>query len=445
MKVNRLFIIGILVFLAVMFYIEYNLPKKFIWNPTFNQYDPQPFGSKIFDDVVSHSYPDGYSVSRETFYQLLDDSVHKKSILAVEQRLNLEKVHVESLLKLVRAGSKVMLVTQSPGYYLADTLNLSYSYGYFRMKDLREYVSKTPVRDSIVWVGELSGGKTYFDFYPHLFSTSMATRKSVYPGEAFQEIIEPVDKYITKDSLRKRYNIVNRMEILAHRNQPLDYYYGSNDSILSHKNILAVSLHIGEGEIILVSTPLLFTNYGMLDRDNAAYIFRLLSRLKGYPLVRLESYSSITDKQQSPLRFMLANRSLQWALYVGMILILFFMFFNAKRKQRAIPIVRKPDNKSLEFTKLIGTLYYQKKNYAGLVRMNYIYMTENLRRLANIDLENNEDGDLCERISDKTGLNTDKVSKLLSRLNEVVHNDVPVTDREMKQLIDGMNEIINNL
>ena len=52
MKGNRLFIIGILVFLGIMFWIEYNLPKKFIWNPTFNQYDKQPFGSKIFDDVV---------------------------------------------------------------------------------------------------------------------------------------------------------------------------------------------------------------------------------------------------------------------------------------------------------------------------------------------------------------------------------------------------------
>ena len=48
MKGSRWFILAMVLFLAVMFLVEYNLPKKFVWNPTFSRYDYQPFGCAIF-------------------------------------------------------------------------------------------------------------------------------------------------------------------------------------------------------------------------------------------------------------------------------------------------------------------------------------------------------------------------------------------------------------
>ena len=57
MKGSRWFILAMVLFLAVMFLAEYNLPKKFVWNPTFSRYDYQPFGCAIFDDVLTDSWP----------------------------------------------------------------------------------------------------------------------------------------------------------------------------------------------------------------------------------------------------------------------------------------------------------------------------------------------------------------------------------------------------
>ena len=48
MKGSRWFILAMVLFLAVMFLVEYNLPKKFVWNPIFSRYDYQPFGCAIF-------------------------------------------------------------------------------------------------------------------------------------------------------------------------------------------------------------------------------------------------------------------------------------------------------------------------------------------------------------------------------------------------------------
>ena len=63
------------------------------------------------------------------------------------------------------------------------------------------------------------------------------------------------------------------------------------------------------------------------------------------------------------------------------------MIFTARRKQRAIPVIREPENKSLEFAELIGTLYYQKKDHADLVRKKYLYFAEELRREMQVDVE----------------------------------------------------------
>lgn len=71
MRSSRWFIIGIVLFLLIMFVVESHLPKKFVWNPTFAQHDHQPLGCAVFDDVLKSSLPDGYSLSRKTFYQSL--------------------------------------------------------------------------------------------------------------------------------------------------------------------------------------------------------------------------------------------------------------------------------------------------------------------------------------------------------------------------------------
>ena len=43
-----------------------------------------------------------------------------------------------------------------------------------------------------------------------------------------------------------------------------------------------------------------------------------------------------------------------------------------------IPVIHEPANKSLEFTELIGTLYFQKKDHADLVRKKFSYLAEEL-------------------------------------------------------------------
>lgn len=64
MKGSHWFIIFIVAFLVIMFAVEYHLPKKFVWTPTFGHYDDQPFGCAVFDSLLSASLPNGYTLSK---------------------------------------------------------------------------------------------------------------------------------------------------------------------------------------------------------------------------------------------------------------------------------------------------------------------------------------------------------------------------------------------
>lgn len=220
------------------------------------------------------------------------------------------------------------------------------------------------------------------------------------------------------------------------------------DCIILAKNTegfpVALTFPVGKGEIRLVSTPLIFTNYGMLDNDNAAYIFKILAEDADFPFIRTEAYGKNQAEQESPLQFMLSHKPLRWSLYFCLTCILLFMILTAKRKQRAIPIIKEPVNKSLEFIQLIGTLYYQKKDYTDLVRKKYIYFTAYLKRTAGVQIElESPDNEIYRILADKLGVDTYSLKKLLTELNQIQAGKRELTETEMRKYIDRMNEFMN--
>ena len=188
---------------------------------------------------------------------------------------------------------------------------------------MRKYAASLLSKDSLHWVGDsIVYPRRIFRFYPQLCSS-----------------------YFWQDSLS--------VKVLAEKSI-------SSDEFRYDFGVKFDSLH--------------FTNYGVLDGKNAAYIFRLLSQMGEFPIIRTEGYlEEAAQVQMSPFRYFISQRPLRWALYLTMIAILLFMTFTARRRQRVIPVIHEPENKSMEFTELIGTLYFlcrrvEKRNPGGCGR-----------------------------------------------------------------------------
>lgn len=440
MKGSRWFILAMVLFLAVMFLVEYNLPKKFVWNPTFSRYDYQPFGCAIFDDVLTDSWPGDYYLNDWTFYNFENDTTDEPlAILAVAQRFQFTKTDRNAIMRLAERGNKVILA--ATGFSLSDTLGYDMSYAWFRASELKKYVGAVNRRDSLYW---------------------LADSASAYPAAIFEVYPQLCDAFFTKyDSLsvplvRRDRAAASRKDSITLaadsliRSQLKDTLPESQDSVRLPvelpTGVLALRHLVGKGEIVLISTPLLFTNYGVLDKNNAAYIFRLLSSAKDLPLYRTEAYNKSEYEQRSPFRYFLSQPPLRWGLYLTMIALVLFMVFTARRRQRPIPVIRQPENKTLEFTELIGTLYFQKKNHADLVRKKFTYFAEALRRNIQVDVEEEVDeGTLYRKIASKTGMEEEKIARLFAGLRPVIKGERNVSEQEMKDYIDGMNEILSRM
>jgi hypothetical protein len=62
------------------------------------------------------------------------------------------------------------------------------------------------------------------------------------------------------------------------------------------------------------------------------------------------------------------DKSFGAAFVVLAAILLLYVLLNMRRKQRYIPIVKKPSNDSLDFVKTIGRLYFDKADHKNLCR-----------------------------------------------------------------------------
>jgi hypothetical protein len=86
------------------------------------------------------------------------------------------------------------------------------------------------------------------------------------------------------------------------------------------------------------------------------------------------------------------------------------MIFNAKRKQRVIPIIKPLENTTVDFTKTIGNLYFQEGNHDTIMEKKIIYFLEKLRQDYLIDTQN-LDEDFIKKVQQKTGKDTTIIEK----------------------------------
>ena len=153
MKFSRIYILCIVAFLVLVFAMEYRMPKRFVWQPSFSSKSSQPFGCQVFDSVMHSTMPKGYSVKRQTLYQLHQaDSVHRKAVLVLTMELlNFGKVDMKTLFRMAEKGDKVLLVCERfLRDDLTDTLHLEEMCDWQSMH-LTQYAQQRLKRDTISW------------------------------------------------------------------------------------------------------------------------------------------------------------------------------------------------------------------------------------------------------------------------------------------------------
>lgn len=446
-----------LVLFVLFCLLQVNLPKKFVWSPTFSHVDKQPFGCFVFDSVLTQSLPNGYHVTKKTFFQLDQEHAKEKiSVLMVVDQQNLKQLDVKYLCNIARRGGKVMVVASSSfdDGRNADTV----------VVDELERTFKVRIEDGTYFSlrGILAGLKAHDnDMYDTIYWNN---RETMYAAQSYRMFYNMVGGTLFVDSVPKVKRLAYTLSTAGYDYKLDSLYVGDFtgfDTIVDEKERIeridtfaikkipvAVSVPYGKGEVIFVSSPLLFTNYGMLEGNTFVYIFRLMSYLADLPVYRTEAYvktDAMLVAEQSPFREFIKRPPLRWALYLALLGVVLFMIFTARRRQRVIPIISKPANRSLEFIQLIGTLYYQRKDHVDLVRKKFKLFAEELRKTAGVDISDvNTDDREYLLLAEKTGMNSDRLKKVIRQIRLVLHSEGNISVEEMRSLIDAMDTIVRH-
>ena len=457
MKSSRNFLFAMLVLFVLFCLLQVNLPKKFVWSPTFSHVDKQPLGCFVFDSVLTQSLPNGYHVTKKTFFQLDQEHAKEKiSVLMVVDQQNLKQLDVKYLCNIARRGGKVMVVASSSfdDGRNADTV----------VVDELERTFNVRIEDGTYFSlrGILAGLKAHDnDMYDTIYWNN---RETMYAAQPYRMFYNMVGGTLFVDSVPKVKRLAYTLSTAGYDYRQDSLYVGDFtgfDTIVDEKERIeridtfaikkipvAVSVPYGKGEVIFVSSPLLFTNYGMLEGNTFVYIFRLMSYLADLPVYRTEAYvktDAMLVAEQSPFREFIKRPPLRWALYLALLGVVLFMIFTARRRQRVIPIMSKPANRSLEFIQLIGTLYYQRKDHVDLVRKKFKLFAEELRKTAGVDISDvNTDDREYLLLAEKTGMNSDRLKKVIRQIRLVLHSEGNISVEEMRSLIDAMDTIVRH-
>jgi hypothetical protein len=163
------------------------------------------------------------------------------------------------------------------------------------------------------------------------------------------------------------------------------------------------------------------------------------------PLTRIEAYGKHSGKATTPLRYVLSEPPLKWAIYSMLILLILFMVFTAKRRQRIIPVVKAPANRTFGFMQLISNLYYQKHENGEILKMKHLYFCAEIKRLIGVDLQEGIPDDTAyTRLSEKTGMDKEVLRTLIKNTGMAIYRS-DASDIQLKEYIDGMNDILHAL
>lgn len=436
--------------LALIIFADSNKKKPINWSPTYGINDKIPFGLKVFNDEVNGLFKSqNLEKFSETPYEFFHDTNSYES----------DSIYYEENIPPVVDTISYENPSDTIASQVIDTLSIDTNSNATTV-DTTYYEDQTVIENVEVKSSKKGTIFSISDFYKFDERSTEELLNFVEEGNTVF-ISSTTLPDILKDSLKFEVMLRNNIEtklkstlVNSKINFELDkgasdYYFSKFDkktttilgNIHDEKYTLPnyIEVKYGEGKFLLHLQPIAFTNYYLL-KNNYKYIESVCSHIdseKIYWSVEGNEESSISE---SPLRFIFSQPALKWAWYLGLFGIIIFMFFNAKRRQRVIPISEPVKNTTVEFAKTIGNLYFIEKNHKDIAEKKIVYFLEKIRKEYYIETTV-LDETFMNRLHQKTSKDKADIVKAINKIN-YIKNSSSLTEKdlvELNTLIEKLN------
>jgi hypothetical protein len=370
------FIAACLLGSLLFFYYKYVYKPTVNWSETYYEDNQEPYGSSII-----YSLLDGISGGKgiikinnpaSLFFERNKPSAHANYVF-IGNNMSLSQTDADSLFNFVKRGNSVFISTN----YLPANIDRRIFYDFVDdVNESNEDYSNDIEIDSLSTKSiEPEDSSKVLDSVSSVIDTNFQTEiKSYYD---IQKIIEDsVVLFHFRHSALGNHSRKYRFQYLNEFKPKLREWNYINDTCAVDSGISKVLLgylepnypvfykyKIGKGELFFHTVPITLTNLYVRQRAGFEYANHVFTHLKpgvvywdNYHSVYRSNYSN-GNNESSPLKYILSQPALKWAWYLGLVgLILYFIFY-AKRKQRIIPLRMRIENTSIEFVQTLAQLF----------------------------------------------------------------------------------------
>ncbi|MDW3193528.1 MAG: DUF4350 domain-containing protein [Cytophagales bacterium] len=309
----------IYIFIGVLFLlyvlIQYYSPTPRVWAPTYDVKDKEPYGAFILGERLPDLFTGEVTFSSTTLYQ---EKERQGNVLILTEEFAPSETDLNAIHERLEQGHSVLIAATQFSGRMQDSLNVRTNVKGQRL---------IPIYSDTL--------ELHFNDESHGYSSALVYGEFTRLGEDW--------------------------ETLAKAGRP----------VLIRRNI-------GNGQLILCSAPLLFSNYGMLQ--NSAFAAFALSQLDERGVHYTQYYHAGRRENTSPFRYVLTERALTWALYLTLVTLICFLIINSRRKQRPTPVLAPPENTTVHFIKTMGALFFREKKHAKAAQKLAAYFFLDLQK-----------------------------------------------------------------
>lgn len=381
-KTFRIYAVIFIVVMVILALLEVNKKETTDWRKNFDINEKSPFGLFVFNNEAKDLFKNNLKKIEQAPYEYY--SQHKKeshNIIIIENDIDTESW--KKIMDQVSKGSDALLIMGLTPKEIADSIGYHSSEISFEDENVLKLTDKKYKNDFI-----------QLDKFPS--------------GRGFS-FIKPGVEVLGKTVENKNTDQANFIKV-----------------------------KFGKGNFYVHSEPLFLTNYYLLKPGNVRYaqdVFSYLQDRETLWFVENNSHAS-----RFFMRFVLGNPALKYAWWIFLGGLILFIFFNAKRKQRIVPVIEPLKNTSLDFVKSIGNLYLQEGDFHDMMAKKAQYFLNKVRMDLLIDTQN-----IDEEFAKKLQLKTGKPMEMINEAINLIKRAQDLYASVMKEDLARINKLLDEI
>jgi hypothetical protein len=425
----RLYLLGLLALFGAYVALEYYRPKPLDWRPTLSNADKIPYGTYALFDVLPRllGTDSVASVRLPVYNQLFGEEDPERAAENMAEPDSLETPDSTRAITKTRAGATLPPLPRRPATYLFINNEFEVS----RLEQAALLAFAAAGNDVFIAAERLE--KPWLDT---LGVKLLDTDSAAVPGLRAPDSVRVQFTAPALAGAALRLPAGAATGRLALR----DGRTGTTLAADAQGHAVLLRLPRGRGHVYLCTVPLAFGNYFVLPPRQRQFALAALSYLPtGRPVWWDEYQKQGRAGEQSVLRVVFGQPSLRTAYYLLWATALLFIFVEARRRQRIIPVLRPLPNTTLLFTRTVASLYQQGRNHQRIAEKKTALFLDYLRTRFQEPAPDLADEAFRERLSQKSGVPRARLDELV-RLINFARTAPTVTDRELLTLSRAMHD-----